>query len=474
MKSINRTFDDARMKRSRINNADLVAPRRPRVRPAASAVTVVALLLSALVLTGASASPSVDHTEAAWVEALAIDVKEMTTIPNETVTVYGHEMSLARFADLIAIAEGEGITLERSIHKYGWEHKFAELANEVADTYPDDYAGAAITERGPWIAFKGGIPGPVSHRLDSIPIAIDVVEERGFSEGELTHYHERVFEQVANRSEVVRAFGSQDIAAGVVTIKVELKEGLRQEFAAELAAALHQIRSENTALSLVVEATNDLGEPLWRSHIRGGGHMRHPDHGAWCTFGFNVFRVGSTQTGISTAEHCSLHSPNNRQYHNPGSGTYTRLDLQARASRGHGDLAWYRRSGHAVHGSSFFRDNNQVVDVTTSYRAPVVGETLCRYGRATRNKCDKVRSLNNSFRMNNGFTYYKLALTENMTSDNGDSGGPWFSGSVAVGIHSASVKTCTLCKWRDVFTPVHPNLYDSMLVRVRTGNACVC
>lgn len=84
-----------------------------------------------------------------------------------------------------------------------------------------------------------------------------------------------------------------------------------------------------------------------------------------------------------------------------------------------------------------------------------MNQRLCKYGRKSGQTCDKVRSLQTCRN-----SYCSLVDMHNRKADGGDSGGPWFLGGTAYGVHSGFHTTGILPKKRDQFTPLYSTLAD--------------
>jgi streptogrisin C len=66
----------------------------------------------------------------------------------------------------------------------------------------------------------------------------------------------------------------------------------------------------------------------------------------------------------------------------------------------------------------------------------------------TGQKCDTIYKVNQRVAHLHGMT-----LTHRNRAIDGDSGGPWWWGNIAYGVHSGRTPHNIL--WRDVFTPIH-------------------
>ncbi|MEM9292109.1 MAG: S1 family peptidase [Acidobacteriota bacterium] len=190
----------------------------------------------------------------------------------------------------------------------------------------------------------------------------------------------------------------------------------------ELMAALSSKRVALPPRTEIVEVES-LSEPS--AEFRGGRLVTH------CTSGFAVISTAG-RLGLSTAGHC----PNSSTYEDSG----TPLSLISETFQGSHDVQW-----HSVGCNDTIL--NQVFDGTTSREisgsvgrnSQAVGTWVCRFGRKTGASCGLIwgKSFCPSYIPNGRSTF--ITVTNNQTpSQGGDSGGPWFVGNHAYGIHSGS------------------------------------
>jgi streptogrisin C len=94
----------------------------------------------------------------------------------------------------------------------------------------------------------------------------------------------------------------------------------------------------------------------------------------------------------------------------------------------------------------------------TSAVNPTVGMSVCAFGKQTGYNCDAVMALN---KCANG--YCGLGFMYAQGSVPGDSGGPYFNGTVARGIHNGEVYYNG--QWRNIFTRIGIiNLLNAVVV----------
>lgn len=160
--------------------------------------------------------------------------------------------------------------------------------------------------------------------------------------------------------------------------------------------------------------------------VVGGAQLNVNVNQAECTSGFPVyanFRPG--QYGLVTADHCAnalLYG--NLQWLWFESGTANRMS---------GDMQWH---GHTQTSLPMFQAVPGVLRTIADAGYPQVGQPLCRYGRNTR-ECRTVATLDECADYFNVGKYCGLAFTDTGSHNvGGDSGGPWFWGNHAYGVHS--------------------------------------
>ncbi len=163
--------------------------------------------------------------------------------------------------------------------------------------------------------------------------------------------------------------------------------------------------------------------------VNGGDKLTHKNttrHA--CTAAFPA-RSGR-HAGLLTAGHCSNDltvDRGNRLY--PATKERTGLS---------GDMQWHR-ARERVNGR--FRYKWGTYRAVKSHPVLKVGTRVCRFGATSGNGtgCTTVKYVSACITYTNVGKYCKLAMTDGHTgSKGGDSGGPWFYGNSAYGIHSGS------------------------------------
>jgi streptogrisin C len=404
---------------------------------------ITGLVAVLTILAAATASPgaALDGTTTRAGHEVDID------LPNVAPAQWG-SLDSAQLNDLATVAKQEGISLELAVEEYGWHESFSMLVNGIRQTYPDDFAGARIERNGdPWIAFRSTAPEAavveVARFNDAIfgsrALEVRMIENRGFSERELDDRLLAAHYSALSETDLVdNASSGYDIATGVITVEVQLvaasdTEGERDEILQDIV-----LRNPKAFLGVEVRAIDQvLGGAT--TNIFGGHYLAWSENGDLaCTSGFGV-KSGSTR-GLVTAGHCG------DSLYYVLSGTDAHLVTQDQEEGPYGDVQWMTSSAYEA--DDFFSGpyDTNLLDVSgTGY--PTEGQELCRNGSASGKTCDHVYQLNHCF---GGVCH--LTLTNTNTSIPGDSGGPWYWGHTAYGVHQG--------RWfywfavRSTFTPV--------------------
>lgn len=152
-----------------------------------------------------------------------------------------------------------------------------------------------------------------------------------------------------------------------------------------------------------------------------GGDRLNLANGNFCTAGFTV--QGATTRGILTAGHCGRIGGTPVRW-----GSSDRLTFVRRHEGDWGDFEWHYSTLNTHVGQ--FRSSSGLTRVTGT-GTPTRGQRLCRHGQKTGTHCDDVSRWLNECEGR----ACRLVAMERYTSEGGDSGGPYFSGGVAYGIH---------------------------------------
>ena len=356
------------------------------------------------------------------------------------------EISEALREQLTWQAEQEGISLDKAIEKYAWQGPLAYLVNEIRQDYPNDFAGARIEQDlTAWIAFSGTAPAGAASSIRAFPRAVQIIENRGFTEAGLNQRLHSVHDSVMANDKVEDAVSTYDLATGRLEVTAAIEDSF--DTPAQKKALSDLLRTELPIGSVANVGTSDVDLNVVsdiaggaESDIRGGTHLSR------CTAGF-VLENSNGERNISTAGHC----PNNLSLRN-GNIRIT-LTFEDEHEGRWGDLQRHSvPSGHTLTNSIRYNSSGRRSRPILSTGVPVEGQVLLHYGKSTGYKSDWVyRGV-----VNAGIAEHLVAMFSH-TTQGGDSGGPWFQGNTAYGIHFGSNIDIgrPASKRRSLFTPVH-------------------
>ncbi len=347
------------------------------------------------------------------------------------------DLSKEELTDLALVATDEGIGVDESVKRFGWQNGFALAATTVEERFPDDFSGSEITSEWPAVAtirFKGSVPVGVEALLATAPPGVCVVLEpgAGLSASEISDLVMRAHTAAGARSDVVAGLvSSYDRATGKVQVLArpaakDASAGERAEIAGEILAGLPP--DLEGKVSLVVDPRVGAG-----GHARyGGGRLEfNASTQLACTAGFNVIVVSGTTTGVATSGHCN----NSLTHENYSGATEYAMTFWAQHRGGWGDFQWHTTSD--TEGDTFYYDWGLTRNVS-SMANPSDGQTICRFGQTTGAECDTVADLDTCSTFD-GIAHCKLVRMDHLEAATGDSGGPWYYGTVAYGYHSGYV-----------------------------------
>ncbi len=371
-------------------------------------------------------------------------------------------VSLAEREDLAIIAESEGISRSEATARYGWQVAFGAVAEQMRSAFPDSFAEARMNQGGTiggLIRFTGPIPPTAAGLVSGLPVAVTLEGDAKYSQQDVEQAVESAHFAVRSQASLRSVSTEYDEEAQAVVATVYLAPSESPAEGPELAANIEESLAASTkAAESLVDDTADIpvnvtavyDKEVGDEVIRGGALLGGSSSSSFaCTSGWPVEKVNSTQKGLVTAEHC----PNSMSYSGRSVLTWrSRIDLNG------GDVQ-YMSSSESVGNEFYYGVGNY--RTVTGRGTPTQDQRLCVFGRATGNSCDNVRD---TFTCRDN--YCNLVSMDTHPTDNGDSGGPWYYGSTAYGVHSGV--HFAFPRNRSQFTPLY-NVLANMELRLRTG-----
>jgi hypothetical protein len=351
-----------------------------------------------------------------------------------------HEDEAIR-VDLEGIAQEVGISFEEAERSYGWHNDFSALVNRIRTTFPADFSAAAIGDDDkPWISFAGKVPADAVAAIGAFAVPVRTIEGRAFTEIEMKRRLHAIHSSVVSDERIVDAVSGYDIVTGVFDITVQLSDqgdvgpvGVVNELRQALPDSIN-------SLDLDIEfrvVNHSLGEQ--HALVGGGVHL------STCTAGF-VIENSSGVRNITTAAHCR----DNQTINDNDFNESITLKFEDFHEGRWGDVQRHSvPSGHRLINTIRFNSGDNDFRFITATDVATPGQWLRKYGMKTGMTSDRV--YNTNVCVGHG-TVCGLVAMRNDRSKDGDSGGPWFYGSTAYGIHKGD--WFFFPKVRDVFTPV--------------------
>lgn len=324
------------------------------------------------------------------------------------------------------MAKGEGIPLAKAIEQVGWQDRFTEVAAKLEASYPDQFSGAVKSENGAWFAFKGAAPVEALALAGGLPVPVEVVSNRGFSEADLAEAQEQAHAQALSRSDVSNAITAYDVQAGEVVVDVELHnapagKAARAAVAQELTPSL---QGSARGIPVRVQVSDDASYDKQDGYTRGGGALS-----IGCTAGFNLKYITSATKRIGTAGHCTTVSAQTYSNHAAQGGSTTVKTVWSHQGAS-GDLG-YVTTGAMASSRTFYQDYNNARYADDRAAMPAVGTSVCKFGRTSGKTCSTVKYRNVSLG-----SLKHMVVVNGSACQGGDSGGPWYFGGTAYGIHT--------------------------------------
>ncbi|MBB6351405.1 hypothetical protein ACWGH8_31830 [Nonomuraea muscovyensis] len=334
------------------------------------------------------------------------------------------DMHAAEIEDLRRIAAAEGIGLAEAIDRVAWQDEFEKVAAELAAAFPAEFSGAVKNDDSAWFGFKGDVPAKAVELARTLPVRVDLAAGRGYSEAELAAAGTGAHEAVIGNDTVADASTSYDVRTGAVQVEAQL----RGQVADRAAAAADLVPRQALAAGVRVEiALVDRAAEPEDKYIRGGGTL------GTCTSGFNLKYITSNTKRHGTAGHCGQSTATRTYANHSGDGGSTSVSRVWAHVGDWGDLAYYT-VGSKSPTRTFYYDWNKKRYADSRSGMPSVGTRICHFGKATGASCAKVARRD----VSSGGKKHMVVMDKDISAG-GDSGGPWYYGGMAYGIHFGKI-----------------------------------
>ncbi|MET8001498.1 hypothetical protein [Nonomuraea glycinis] len=339
------------------------------------------------------------------------------------------DLRLSDLNDLKLVAKDQKMTIEEAIERIAWQPRLNEIGAALEQRFPTETSGLAVLDNGlkAQIGFKGEIPEYAIELAKTLPVAVDLVGNKGFSQADLKQARDAAYASVAAKHDTVDTLmGSYDTDSGVVEIAIKPRRAPKDETTRR--ALLHELQPVQPLVDKIkidVQLSDKNFTAPQDSYMRGGGGFSD------CTTGFNIingnFPSDPDARLAATAAHCG--SGGTKTYCNhPTQGDCTTSSFGLRSTTY--DIGAWTRGGLTLT-RTFYYDYNKARYVYYTGSSPATGQNICNYGHSRQYAaCANIKRIDVSVPNAAGLTIMDRSITIG-----GDSGGPWYKANTAWGIH---------------------------------------
>ncbi len=334
-------------------------------------------------------------------------------------------------ADAKRFAEEQGIPVAQARAELLVQIAFNQLVENLQKQYPDTFATAAYRHSGEpsIIGFVGSVPVGAAALVKASGLEVTLRGDFRASENVATDMTNQAL------SGFVEITGAETASAGIdpETLLITIDYGddgavITNDTARIVEQRALSVQSTLTDLPEIRLLPAPNGQPAVIPQVMSGGAALGlgRDGGRVCTAGFTV-RNTRGGTGLMTAAHCDNNLNYERRFELGFMGEATSVGTDAQWHSG--DSVWNR--------FIYSADGGYQTRLATSTGLSAVGTPLCQYGDTGGQHCG---SLGNVYERNvpayfNGANHYGITCMTYGPTLGGDSGGPYYVGEQARGIH---------------------------------------
>lgn len=375
---------------------------------------------------------------------------EVAPHPDDGIEPLDADESWAIMAE--AVAEYDGVSVEEGLRRVLAQHAFSQLGHELGQEYPDTYAGGWIVRQPEFSLFTqfiGPAPADAISRAEALEIEVVFLDDATLTVEQLQAKADRLAEaliELGSEDFVTTFYEPEQRVEAWAVPPPDLSDSSDDQLVALLPA---EFQTADVAIDFVATLPGE------EDHTYGGARLNGPIN---CTTGFSVISTAGV-TGVSTAGHCGVDT----YYEYPVGGPNYSTTWQDQHRDEYGDVEWHT-TPHVEYDDFYTSEtgNRQDVFAFVGSNGFRVSDLYCSFGRTSGFRCDVVFRTSVS-KMSQGAQLNRLVAMNGDHSQGGDSGGPWYNGGVAAGLHHGP-KTINGVS-RDLFSKVH--LLDEALNGVR-------
>lgn len=314
-----------------------------------------------------------------------------------------------------------------------WQSRANQAVDVLRTKFPGEFTEALLNEASMTVRFRADVPPAAAGFLTGVGVPYELVGGAGFSESDVFVAIDEVHgdaletvgagvdfstERVPGTNEIKVVLDSEPEVAAPGDVPVPEAEVVEEA----LAGAAEGTPAEAFAVSVSLD--EDAAVETEGYGQAGGTQI------SGCTSAFVVKKNNSSELGVVTAGHCD-----NRVQQISPSGNFW-FDFRAEHRGVNGDIQWMRSP---VMMDSWFHYDYGLGYPVRAVATAGVGTSICHFGVTTGRSCGKVAAVNVSVSVN-GVVHGSMTRVTGagLESAGGDSGGPWYQGTTAYGIHHGS------------------------------------
>lgn len=333
------------------------------------------------------------------------------------------------------IANGTPKETSALIEKADWEEDAMQVLGELQMEFPDSYSEALFISDSLEVRFAGQAPAAALELLSPLKGHFTVAEDATLSKSEradLTYSVAKALESdiQANGLTAIVSYESdeQNITVSVAGSDENNKPTIEPD---AVTGRVNEVLDGLDLGSLKTTVVVDLNEYAADStsyNQAGGTRLNFISNGAAaCTSGFVVKKNSNPDLGILTAGHCGndLRQTNVNGYPNFNF---------VFGSQHIGPLGDFQFMRSPVMMDPWFHYSEGLGKPVTATGAAAVGQQVCRYGRVSDDGCFTVLVSDVSWTSESGTAGHLVRVNSDRWSQRGDSGGPVYRGTVAIGL----------------------------------------
>jgi len=335
-------------------------------------------------------------------------------------------------ADARYYASMYNVSIEEAVRRLRAEHQAADVVGRLREATRGRLAGLWIEHQPEFrivVRLAGDAPAPPEFQAAATGSPIPVVFTTG-----ATTTQEQILAKIQASLPQFRT-----VLPGLTATDMDVQTGEIVLFVHAVGAAAEVAKAQGAELARQIGhpvRIETLAVPEQDQHTRGGADI------IGCTAGFVVQNSAGTR-GVSTAAHCD----NTQTYYEFGGTSYSITWVAGKLDADH-DVQWHTTSHDEY--PEFYADLTTSARVLTGrrYRSSTsVGNTVCHRGNGTGYSCGSVASTTHQPTYTNACgsqtcnpVYIRVSGAD-LLCYGGDSGGPWFNGQTAFGIHKSGASS---------------------------------